>query len=300
MKKYSEDPAWADVVKVPQDDGPNPIVSINYSTKFTDVMDCFRGVLKINEYSERTLALTQDVIQVNPANYTVWYYRRRVLEALDADLYAELEFTADMALEHPKNYQIWNYRRDICIMLQDGSKEKEFCAMSFEVDAKNYHAWAHRQWAVKTFSLWDGELEFVDQMLLEDVRNNSAWNHRWFVVNNTLGLATMEGRQREVDYTLKKIALAVHNESPWNYLRGLIRGQEGTFAAQLKETAQQMLVATPDCIFAAALLVDMYAKEGTKDALEAARKLLKTLMNDTDCVRKAYWQFRLSTLERRK
>lgn len=39
----------------------------------TDVMDCFRGVLKTNEFSARTLALTLDVIDVNPANYTVWY-----------------------------------------------------------------------------------------------------------------------------------------------------------------------------------------------------------------------------------
>lgn len=33
--KYSEDPAWADVVKVPQDDGPDPIVSIAYSANCT-------------------------------------------------------------------------------------------------------------------------------------------------------------------------------------------------------------------------------------------------------------------------
>ncbi|CAH0492826.1 unnamed protein product [Peronospora farinosa] len=298
--KYREDPTWADVVKVPQDDGPDPIVSINYSETFTDVMDCFRGVLKTNEYSERVLALTLDVIKENPANYTVWYYRRRVLEALGSDLRAELQFTADMALEHPKNYQIWKYRRDICTMMHDGSAEKEFCAMSFDVDSKNYHAWAHRQWVVKTFCLWDGELEFVDKMLLEDVRNNSAWNHRWFVVTNTVGLDTMEDRQREVGYTFEKIAMAVHNESPWNYLRGLVRGHEVTFAAHLKEKLQQILVTSPDCIFAAALLVDLYAKEGTEDALESASTLLETLMNDTDCVRKAYWQFRLSTLKRRE
>lgn len=37
-----------------------------------DVMDCFRGVLQLNEFSDRTLALTLDVIDANPANYTVW------------------------------------------------------------------------------------------------------------------------------------------------------------------------------------------------------------------------------------
>uniref|UniRef100_A0AAV1UE67 Protein farnesyltransferase/geranylgeranyltransferase type-1 subunit alpha n=1 Tax=Peronospora matthiolae TaxID=2874970 RepID=A0AAV1UE67_9STRA len=295
--KYRDDPLWLDVVKVPQDDGPNPIVSIAYSPEFTDVMDCFRGVLQTNELSERSLALTRDVINANPANYTVWYFRRCVLKALGSDLRAELQFTADVALEHPKNYQIWNYRREICTILDDGSAEKALCAMSFDVDAKNYHAWAHRQWTVQTFSLWDGELEFVDKMLEEDVRNNSAWNHRWFVLNNTNGLASDEERQREVDYTLMKIAVAVHNESPWNYLRGLVRGREATFAAQLKEKTQDILAAAGDCIFAAALLVDLLVNESTAGALEEARKHLEILMNETDRMRKAYWQFRLSTLQ---
>ncbi|KAG1703801.1 hypothetical protein DVH05_006812 [Phytophthora capsici] len=297
--RYSEDPAWADVVKVPQDDGPDPIVSIAYSSEFTDVMDCFRGVLKLNEYSERTLALTLDVIDANPANYTVWYFRRRVLEALGSDLREELQFTADMAMQNPKNYQIWHHRREICNMLKDGSEEKEFCATAIDGDSKNYHAWAHRQWAVKSFGLWDGEIEFVDKMLLEDVRNNSAWNHRWFVLSNTSGLSAIEDRQREVEYALEKIDVAVHNESPWNYLRGLVRGYEGSFAVLVKEKAQAVLEATPDCIFAAALLVDFYAKEGTDEAVEKANKLVETLMNDTDKVRSAYWQFRLSTLKRR-
>ncbi|OWZ24596.1 Protein farnesyltransferase/geranylgeranyltransferase [Phytophthora megakarya] len=320
--KAAEDPAWADVVKVPQDDGPDPIVSIAYSAEsdvvkvpqddgpdpivsiaysaeFTDVMDCFRGVLKLNEYSERTLALTLDVIDANPANYTVWHFRRRVLEALGSDLREELCYTADLVLQNPKNYQIWHHRREVCSMLGDSSAEKEFCAMAVDGDSKNYHAWAHRQWAVKTFSLWDGELPYLDKMLLEDVRNNSAWNHRWFVLSHTNGLATTEQRQREVDYALEKIDLAVHNESPWNYLRGLVRGHEVTFANQLKTKAHEVLACTPDCIFAAALLVELLAKEGSDEAVESASELVKTLMNDTDQVRKPYWQFRLATLKRR-
>ncbi|RLN59332.1 hypothetical protein BBJ29_002667 [Phytophthora kernoviae] len=282
IMKYSEDPAWADVDKVPQDDGPDPIVSIAYTSEFKDVMDCFRGVLKLNEYSERTLALTLDVIDVNPANYTVWYFRRRVLEALGSDLREELQYTADMAIQHPKNYQIWHHRREICTMMHDGSEEKAFCALAIDEDSKNYHAWAHRQWAVKTFDLWDGELDFVDKMLAEDVRNNSAWNHRWLVLSNSSGLATTADRQKEINYALDKIAKAVHNESPWNYIRGLIRGHEANFAKQLKEKANEVLATTPDCIFAAALLVDLYAKDGSEDALASAVKLLETLMNDTD------------------
>uniref|UniRef100_K3WEF8 Protein farnesyltransferase/geranylgeranyltransferase type-1 subunit alpha n=1 Tax=Globisporangium ultimum (strain ATCC 200006 / CBS 805.95 / DAOM BR144) TaxID=431595 RepID=K3WEF8_GLOUD len=293
---YRDQPAWADVPKIPQDDGPNPVVRIAYSESFTDVMDVFRGVLKLNEYSERTLNLTLDVIDENPANYTAWHFRRKVLEALSANLYDELQYTERMAIAHPKNYQIWHHRREICSMLKDGSAEKAFSAKAITGDSKNYHAWAHRQWAILTFDLWDGELAYIDSMLEDDVRNNSAWNQRWFVLKHTTSLDVSE-REREVEYALTKIDIAVHNESPWNYIRGLVRGHEDHFAPRLIPKFQTLLETYPDCIFAAGLLVDLYAKQATDDALAAAHQLIDTLMNDTDRVRQAYWLFRKGSLK---
>lgn len=35
-------------------------------------MDYFRAVIRTNEQSERVLLLTQDIIDMNPAHYTVW------------------------------------------------------------------------------------------------------------------------------------------------------------------------------------------------------------------------------------
>ncbi|TMW63598.1 hypothetical protein Poli38472_002539 [Pythium oligandrum] len=296
MTQYRNDPKWADVPKIPQDDGPDPVVRIMYSDRFTDVMDCFRGVLRLNEFSERTLALTLDVIEVNPANYTAWHYRRKVLDALNANLYEELDYTEAMAIEHPKNYQIWHHRREISTRLQDGSKEKTFTARAIEEDSKNYHAWAHRQWAVRTFQLWDGELAYIEDLLEEDIRNNSAWNHRWFVIKHTTEMS-VEVRRREIDFALAKIQIAVHNESPWNYVRGLLRGFEQHFVVTLKEKCEEILAHSPRCVFAAALLVDLYAYEGNAEAIEAAKEIVGKLMNETDRVRAAYWEFRKTTLK---
>ena len=64
-------------------------------------------------------------------------------------------------------------------------------------------------------------MEFVDRLLEEDIRNNSAWNQRHFVVVNTTSY-TPEVLAAEVNYAKAAIKKAVHNESPWNYLRGIL------------------------------------------------------------------------------
>ena len=42
----------------------------------------------------RVLELTADCIKQNPANYSVWEYRRRILKALNIDLKSEFDYTA--------------------------------------------------------------------------------------------------------------------------------------------------------------------------------------------------------------
>lgn len=103
---YSHRPEWSDVVPIEQDDGPNPIVRIAYSDLFRDTFNYIRACMQSNEMSERALELTKTACQLNPANYTVWCYRRKLLYHLESNLNEELTFVGQMIRDNQKNYQV--------------------------------------------------------------------------------------------------------------------------------------------------------------------------------------------------
>ncbi|RUS29725.1 hypothetical protein BC938DRAFT_480314 [Jimgerdemannia flammicorona] len=241
---YNKRPEWQDITPIPQDDGPNPLVLIAYSSDYTDAMNYFRAISSKNELSERALDLTTQIIGMNPAHYTIWNYRQNLLLALNKDLHAELEFIDELSKERSKNYQVWyvasavnpdfrathyisptitrHHRQVVVERLNDSSRELPFIAYILEEDSKNYHAWSYRQWVITRFDLWSGELPYLDELLIIDVRNNSAWNHRYFVVFEGPTKPTQEFLEKEIEFTKGKIRLAPNNQSSWNYLKGIL------------------------------------------------------------------------------
>lgn len=222
---YCRRPEWADIKPILQDNDTNDIVRIAYTESFEDVFAYFRAILKLNEISERAFELSKDAALLNPANYTVWYYRRLLIKELNLDLNDELAFITTTIRSNPKNYQVWQHRRNIVELLNDPSQELHFTEQILKKDSKNYHAWQYRQWMIKRFKLWENELEFIDNLISKDIRNNSAWNQRYFLISNTNDLNVSSATQvlnREIDYCFEKIQKCIDNESSWNYLRGLI------------------------------------------------------------------------------
>ena len=187
-----DDPQFADLEPIPQDDGPNPVVQIMYSDCFKDNHDYFRAIYKKQEISHRAYFLTEHCINHNAANYTVWEYRRRLVRQLKLSCETELEFTKSKMGPNPKNYQMWHHRNsilDIKAEIGDGegrvtqsdiSRELRLTEKVFENDAKNYHAWQHRVYLFKKYRKFfclESEMEYCKKLIGKDYRNNSVWNY---------------------------------------------------------------------------------------------------------------------------
>ncbi|KAL1834012.1 hypothetical protein ACET3Z_003663 [Daucus carota] len=313
----SEQEEWSDVIPVTQNDGPNPVVPIAYSEEFSETMDYFRAVYLADERSPRSLKLTALAIRLNAGNYTVWQFRRLILEALNVNLNEELDFVDSISSNNPKNYQIWHHRRWLAEKLGKGSlnRELEFTRTIFQQDAKNYHAWSHRQWVLQNLGGWENELAYCQELLEEDVFNNSAWNQRYFVVTKSPLLGGLESmRESEVSYTVEAIIANPENESPWRYLRGLYKGSMQSLVndPQVSSVCLKVLTANNYVVFALSMLLDLLSlgyepSQELKHAIDALTletqppdsdiaKTVCSVLEKVDFMRVNYWKWRKSLL----
>lgn len=298
---YRTRPDWSDVEPI-SIKTQTSIMDIKYTARYEEAFSYLRAMLVKDELSERSLALTADCIELQRSNFSVWYFRRRILKKLTHHLPAELAYVERVIDNEPKNYQVWHHRKTIVEWLRDGSQDKRLTASVLTIDHKNYHAWQHRQWVIKEFSLWDGELEFTDALLAMDVRNNSAWNHRYYVVKETRRSEDADWINGEIEYVHKKIEQSPNNESSWSYLRGILTLTFGSLITH--EGTRQFcdrLRKDNGCRSAhlLAFILDMIREELTKSVKnDSDKEKLKSRANDicttlveTDKVRSRYWTY---------
>ncbi|CAI7616541.1 unnamed protein product [Penicillium bialowiezense] len=327
MGDYTDNAEWADVTPIELDDGSTsdamPLATIAYPPDYLEATAYLRAVMAANEMSERALTLTQDVISMNPAHYTVWIYRAKILFALDKDLNEELNWLNDVSLKYLKNYQIWHHRQ---VLLSSKAhfptfppKEADFLMEMFAQDSKNYHVWTYRHWLVRHFKLWDQprELEDVEALLKADVRNNSAWNHRYMLRFGPRGVSspdagmvnagdmstapTEKGRLSMVDedvvdgelkFTQEAILRAPENRSPWWYARGVLRAAGRGLEEWQEFAAGFVSEGAVKSSHAVEWLADVFAENGDAEAV----RMLTLLKEEYDPIRKNYWDYRIRKL----
>lgn len=291
-------------------------------------MGYLRAIMAAKEHSPRVLDLTEHIISLNAAHYTVWLYRASTLLTLNSSIPDELEWVNNVALENQKNYQIWHHRQILIDHLYDSissdpaalnslaESEVAFMTEMFNEDSKNYHVWSYRQWLVRKLDLFnESEIKCIEVLLRQDVRNNSAWSHRFFVVFSDPKYCTPESKATEPDSEIPNEILdreiwfaqaatyeAPQNQSPWNYIRGVLKkgGRKlaslESFAGEFVKIPEKEVEGEDDVKSSHALdfLADAWAEKGEN---EKADRALSLLGDKYDRIRKNYWDWRRTLLK---
>ncbi|CAI4229529.1 unnamed protein product [Auanema sp. JU1783] len=298
---YKDQEEWKDITPIYPAAEELVVVKIAVSEQFRDAFAYFRAILQKNEKSARAFRLTEDCIQLNPANYTLWQYRREIIKELKLDLAAEMKYLNDIISENPKNYQVWHHRRIIAEWVGSSivPSELQFTYNILDEESKNYHAWQHRQWVVKTWpdrTTLDKELSYTFELLIVDPRNNSAWNYRYFVLR--LYDALKEAKYIDMEFSLaKKLIEGVpNNESAWNYIAGLLlenglTSNEGvtTFVEDLYERTERSSRSPHLISFLCDILLEKLENKVTPVETCGRIKELYNELLEIDPVRCNYW-----------
>jgi protein farnesyltransferase/geranylgeranyltransferase type-1 subunit alpha len=127
-------------------------------------------------------------------------------------------------------------------------------------------------------------------LIEEDIRNNSAWNERWFVIHrgkHDVDPLPLEVACHEAEFAMKGISLDPFNESPWQYLIGLLKEQlqKGDNESAKKVISEyetkafglrQVLVEAdrnPDeCVNLSSARIDLLEMLGNKESLGKVRE----------------------------
>lgn len=328
---YSTDPEWDDVVPIPAVEPEGALAAIAYPDDYAEAMSYLRAVMAAEESSPRCLRLTDHIISMNPAHYTVWLYRFKIISTLNLPVPDEIEWLNEVAFAHLKNYQIWHHRQllmdhhypqiegDAEAVKALGRSELQFIATMLAEDTKNYHVWSYRQYLVRKLNLFGlHELLATQNLIEDDVRNNSAWSHRFLVVFSDPAASTPGSHatehdaavpanivDREIGYAKTKIHLAPQNQAAWNYLRGVL-AKGGRRMVEVKAFSEEFVehlgaedgAAAGDEVVKSShaldCLAEAYLEEGNK---EQAKLCLERLAVKWDPIRAGYWKYRQQLVE---
>lgn len=282
---YDTEFEWTDVQPIAQNDGEKPLVQIMYSPEYVKATDLLRAVMASNEKSQRALALTEAVIKMNPAHYTVWHYRLEILRALKPeDIPKENRLPAIFSQQVNHEFDVGGAEKDLEGLTIEDYKWLNTVTMS---TAKNYQIWHYRQCLKPTDSnaeyanlFYAMERFMVEQVLSDEAKNYHAWSHLQWIVKNTPEEFSVS-LQEEITFVEWLLSQDVYNNSAWSYryfvfTRNVPSFDEGLLSSEI-QYCQFAISEAPQNEAAWNYLVALYEKyyTGTEREEEALADLEK-------------------------
>jgi len=237
---------------------------------FVCFVDVFQRTEKV--FTKDALKATETSLLENSELYTLWSYRREIIESLlnaepseaKALLGGELVLTLRTIQENPKSYWNWHHRRWANIKLgqdADWSRELALCTKLLDMDDRNFHGWGYRRWCVNNAGdVKADELKYTQTKIEQNVENFSAWHARSVLLMKQHGIDGSlpdEIVKQEIDLVSNAIFTSAFTSAGWLYSLW-IASVAPAFASEILAVARMLLEEEPKCKGIVCLTITIY------------------------------------------
>jgi len=252
---------------------------------------------------------------MNPEFYTVWNFRREIIQRLSNSLspeeikslyQSELKFGTQVIVMNPKSYWIWFHRiwlttaisKSQLPQVQDSliemwKREFEQCGKLLNMDERNFHCWDYRRFVAKNLQATiEQEFKFTTEKIEKNFSNYSAWHQRSALL--PLQYPDKTSFQQALDREFELVQNAFYTEpsdsSAWFYHRWLIQNacstpigeklpeNEEAIVKRELQMCQELLKLEPKCKWAILTSCFLLLRLGgpTKQIEENSKNLIET------------------------
>ncbi|KAI8053259.1 hypothetical protein BDF22DRAFT_743180 [Syncephalis plumigaleata] len=200
-------------------------------------------------FDEEALAMTTRLLHWHPDFYTMWNYRRQILQhqfdetkkdSKQATCESELRLVEELVRKQPKSYWIWNHRRWILETMPQANWQRELGLTGLMLIWINFslvHGWQYRHEVIRQLrkenpeqdlTLVRNELAYTKQKISQSFSNGSAWHYRGkllpLVLQTTEDIDTqMALIKEEFDMVQSAFYTDPEDQSAWIYYRWWIQ-----------------------------------------------------------------------------
>lgn len=213
------------------------------------------------DYTATSLTLTTALLSENPEYYSIWNYRRLILQDVFTKELSEPQAEAEETPpEAPADTaesasQLNSAQKEISLLLKE---DLQFVTSMQRINPKVYWMWNHRAWLLGkaleylptpiAIQFWTEELGLVTKMLVRDDRNFHGWSYRRIVTDalEELGFRSLQSKADTATSTTADSILRAQSSSAkqeFTYSDKMVRSNFSNFSAwhhRLQQVRKQL------------------------------------------------------------